>query len=319
MIGETQVTVAAHRSLNHSRGVISEREFQTDLEEDILNCLKEQNVIAVRRITIKKNNQIQPTKHLILTFNTPVLPKSVKIAYINCSVKPYIPNPIRCFKCQKFGHTITACRGDKEICARCSLPDHNSNNCTSTTPKCFNCSGDHPAYFRSCPRYKEEKEIQTVKITKNIPFPEARKIVTDRTPKPGLSYSAALNSTTERNSQPIPKPTVNNPVTPSNTNPDTVTIKRSDWLALLEIKRLYEENSSQPPKNVKRKKILNKVKARQHLEKENKKHQIEEKEEQLTIHPSDDSISSMDEDKVNSDSTHMTSEHFKSKFFKKPK
>ncbi|GBL78439.1 hypothetical protein AVEN_42936-1 [Araneus ventricosus] len=190
-IGEFQVNVAVHRSLNHSRGVISEREFQRDLE-DILDCLKDQKVIAVRRITIKRNNQILPTKHLILTFNTPTLPKSVKITYINCPVKPYIPDPLRCFKCQKFGHTITACRGDKEICARCSLPDHNSKNCSSTTAKCYNCEGDHPAYFRSCPRYKEEKEIQTVKITKNVSFPEGRKIVNDRTPKPGLSYSSAL-------------------------------------------------------------------------------------------------------------------------------
>ncbi|GBN64206.1 hypothetical protein AVEN_214804-1 [Araneus ventricosus] len=174
-------------------GVISESEFQRDLEDDILECLKDQKVIAVRRITIKRNNQNFPTKHVILTFNTPILPKSVKIAYMNCPVRHFIPNPLRCFKCQRFGHTITACRS-KQICARCSLPDHGSNNCSSTTPKCYNCNGDHPAFFRSCPRYKQEKEILTVKITKNISFPEARKIVNDRTPKPGISYSSALNS-----------------------------------------------------------------------------------------------------------------------------
>ncbi|GBN55850.1 hypothetical protein AVEN_89754-1, partial [Araneus ventricosus] len=180
-IGNIEVTVTPHRTLNYSKGVISESEFQRDLEEDLLDCLKDQKVISVRRITIKKNGQNFPTKHLILTFNTPVLPKSVKIAYINCNVKHYIPNPLRCFKCQRFGHTLTACRS-KQNCARCSLPDHDSNNCSSTTPKCYNCTGEHPAYFKSCPRYKHEKEIQTVKITKNISFPEARKIVNDRNP-----------------------------------------------------------------------------------------------------------------------------------------
>ncbi|GBN38253.1 hypothetical protein AVEN_266939-1, partial [Araneus ventricosus] len=79
-IGNIAVKVTPHRTLNHSRGVISESEFQRDLEEDLLDCLKDQKVIAVRRITIKRNNQNFPTKHLILTFNTPVLPKSVKIA-----------------------------------------------------------------------------------------------------------------------------------------------------------------------------------------------------------------------------------------------
>ncbi|GBM16122.1 hypothetical protein AVEN_152708-1 [Araneus ventricosus] len=115
---EFQVNVAVHRSLNHSRGVISEQEFQRDLEDDILDCLKDQKVIAVRRITIKRNNQILPTKHLILTFNTPNLPKSVKITYINCPVKPYIPDPLRCFKCQTpQGHTFFRCDGihDPEV------------------------------------------------------------------------------------------------------------------------------------------------------------------------------------------------------------
>ncbi|GBM19033.1 hypothetical protein AVEN_145597-1 [Araneus ventricosus] len=193
-IGNIKVKASPHHTLNYSKGVISESEFQRDLEEDLLECLKDQNAIAVKRITIKRNGQTFPTKHLILTFNNPTLPKSVKIAYINCPVKPYIPDPIRCFKCQKFGHTITACRGNKENCARCSLPDHNSQTCKSTTPKCFNCSGEHPSFSRSCPRYKLEKEIQTIKITKKISFQEARKIVLDRTPQPGLSYSSVLNS-----------------------------------------------------------------------------------------------------------------------------
>ncbi|GBN94607.1 hypothetical protein AVEN_28269-1 [Araneus ventricosus] len=92
-IGNIQVKASPHHTLNHSKGVISESEFQRDLEEDLLDCLNNQNVIAVKRITIKRNGQIFPTKHLILTFNNPTLPKSVKIAYINCPVKPYIPDP----------------------------------------------------------------------------------------------------------------------------------------------------------------------------------------------------------------------------------
>ncbi|GBN80164.1 hypothetical protein AVEN_180796-1 [Araneus ventricosus] len=184
-IGEIQVKVAPHHSVNHSKGVISEIEFQRDLEDDILECLKDQKVIAVRRITIKTNNQNFPTKHVILTFNTPILPKSVKISYMNCPVRHFIPNPLRCFKCQRFGHTITACRS-KQICARCSLPDHDSNNCSSTSPKCYNCNGDHPAFFRSCPCYKQEKEILTVKITKTFPFQKPEKSST--TEHPSLAF-----------------------------------------------------------------------------------------------------------------------------------
>ncbi|GBL98412.1 hypothetical protein AVEN_187744-1 [Araneus ventricosus] len=285
-IGEFEVTVAVHRSLNHSRGVISEREFQRDLEEDILDCLKDQKL-----------------NHTFLILSVASNAKN--------------------------SDTITACRGDKEICARCSLPDHNSKNCSSTTAKCYNCEGDHPAYFRSCPHYKEEKEIQTVKVTRNVSFPEARKIVNDRTPKPGISYSSALNSTitpsepnTPQNSQRAAKVINSTPAAPATVEPtadkDTITVKKSDWLALLAIKRSWEETSSPAIKKPKRKRDLQKGKTPKPPPKENKI-QTEEKDDQLKIHPSEESISEMDDDIADSDPSHVSPEHFKSKFFKKPK
>ena len=43
--------------------------------------------------------------------------------------------------------------------------------------KCANCHEEHPAFSRICGIYKKEKEIMFIKHTKNIPLPEARKIV----------------------------------------------------------------------------------------------------------------------------------------------
>ena len=43
--------------------------------------------------------------------------------------------------------------------------------------KCANCHEEHPVFSRSCAIYKKEKAIMFIKHTKNIPFPEARKIV----------------------------------------------------------------------------------------------------------------------------------------------
>ena len=40
-----------------------------------------------------------------------------------------------------------------------------------------NCHEEHPAFSRSCAIYKKEKEMMFIKHTKNIPFPEVRKIV----------------------------------------------------------------------------------------------------------------------------------------------
>ena len=56
--------------------------------------------------------------------------------------------------------------------------------------KCFNCNEDHPANSKQCQAWHTEKEILKVKYTRNISFPEARKIVESYTAAPGKSYAS---------------------------------------------------------------------------------------------------------------------------------
>nr|XP_042911346.1 uncharacterized protein LOC122272151 [Parasteatoda tepidariorum] len=158
----------------------------------ILNNLQSQNVTSVRRIKIRRDGKLIPTKHLILTFASAKLPTAIKMAWINCPVRPYVPNPLRCYQCQRFGHSKTSFRG-RPVCARCSSTDHEDTSC-ELPPLCINCKGDHAAYARSCPKWSQEKEIQSVKVLQNLTFNEARRIVTARTPRPGVSYSAAAKT-----------------------------------------------------------------------------------------------------------------------------
>ncbi|GFU66286.1 uncharacterized protein TNCV_464661 [Trichonephila clavipes] len=55
--------------------------------------------------------------------NSPTLPQTIKAGYLNCKIRPYIPNHLRCFKCQKFGHSQTAC-GGQLTCSRCASVGH---------------------------------------------------------------------------------------------------------------------------------------------------------------------------------------------------
>ncbi|GFR17836.1 uncharacterized protein TNCT_416581 [Trichonephila clavata] len=103
--------------------------------------IEDLEVCDVKRITIRWDGQVLDTKHLLLTFATPDLPQSVKDAYLNCPVRPYIPNPLRCFQCQRFGHSELTCRG-QATCARCAEVGHDSADCKARE-KCVNCKGDH--------------------------------------------------------------------------------------------------------------------------------------------------------------------------------
>ncbi|XP_055924699.1 uncharacterized protein LOC129956782 [Argiope bruennichi] len=184
------ITVCSHQSLNTSKGVITCGELLNVPVEIIKKEMKPQGVIDVRRINIRRDEQLIETKHHILTFQTPKLPEYAYAGYIRLPVRPYIPNPLRCFQCQRFGHSKANCRGSL-TCARCAGKGHESQQC-SEQEKCVNCDGSHPSYSRSCPRWELEKKITTVKIKEGIPYPEARRKVQIQTPKPGISYSSVV-------------------------------------------------------------------------------------------------------------------------------
>ena len=181
-----------HNSLNSLRGVIRCPDLRNSSEEEILEGTRSQGVTAVKRFKIKRNGQLKSTNTLVFTFNTPTLPKTVKVAYFRVSVEIYIPNPLRCHSCQRYGHHENRCTKDP-ICANCGEPaNHTEQNC-GNAPNCA-----HSANSKECQVWHKEKEILTVKFTRNISFPEARKIVESPTPIPGVSYVSTAQSSVKK-------------------------------------------------------------------------------------------------------------------------
>ena len=86
----------------------------------------------------------------------------------------YIPNPLRCFECQRFGHHEDRCTA-APVCAKCGKEGFcgvRSENCKGPI-NCVNCGKDHPAYSNKCEVWLKEKEIMKLKLKNNIPYPEA--------------------------------------------------------------------------------------------------------------------------------------------------
>ena len=181
-----KIKAYSHRSLNTSKGVVRSPELATCIIEEIKQNLKKQLVTDVKRISIKKNDQVVSTSTYILMFNSPKPPPKLKIGYMIAKVDIYIPNPLRCYNCQKFGHHKSQCTRRK-MCKNCGMDRSDHQEAICQWLKCVNCQGEHSADSRFCEAWKKEKDIIKIKYTQNISFPKAPKIA--MTTYPAWSYS----------------------------------------------------------------------------------------------------------------------------------
>lgn len=185
-LGEWQVEVTKHATLNTSKGVV----FSTDMcwqdEADIVAALQERcNVkevyIPKRRKTngTKDNGGIQddqliPTGIIIITFDQVEPPTVIPYGFEKIHVRPYIPNPMKCVLCQELGHTKNRCTKGYILCRDCGHENGTGHICKEK--KCVNCKTvDHAANDKNCPSYLRAKEIEKIMVTSKKTRFEARK------------------------------------------------------------------------------------------------------------------------------------------------
>ena len=131
------LNIAIHNTLNSSKGVIRCRDLLDCEETEIVNELYHQGVTEAKSIILTKNGNKVKTSTIILTFRTNILPASVMCGYLRVPVDVYIPNPLRCFKCQKYGHHRNNCKREP-VFAKCGSKEHSDQDCDQT-PLCINC------------------------------------------------------------------------------------------------------------------------------------------------------------------------------------
>jgi len=114
---------------------------------------------------------------VVLTYrqgNTP--PADIMLGWQRQRLMAFVPEPKRCFRCQKFGgHMKNQCRSPHEICPVCA-GEHNYEDCPSKdSRKCANCSGAHSVSYKKCPAYIEVKKIFTMRAETGESFQDCKK------------------------------------------------------------------------------------------------------------------------------------------------
>ena len=173
--------VRARNPLNElNRGIIF------IVEEDVpVEQITHELGIPATRIIRKVRGESIVTKQVILYFNG-AIPEIIYFGWRRYRVSLYIPDPIRCFHCQKFGHKAHQCRSavkcpicsGRHLFADCDAQRNDENKRKAVCP---NCKGDHPASYRGCKMYQEAKSIKQIQVSKSLSYADAVKTFREQT------------------------------------------------------------------------------------------------------------------------------------------
>lgn len=157
------------------KGVISGIPLGEKLE-DLKKVMKGGTIVSVKRLQANRNGERVDSTSVLLEFQESVLPERVMVGYMSFSVREYVPGPVRCYKCQRYGHIAKVCRG-KQRCGKCG-GDHEYGQCgDSVVRKCCNCGGDHTAAYGGCPVRKKAVAVQQVRSSRNLSYADAVNVV----------------------------------------------------------------------------------------------------------------------------------------------
>lgn len=191
LVDNTTVTVELHKELNTCRCVVFCKEAIEMTEAEILEELKPQGVVEVKRITKKVDGKVNPTPLTILTLEGTVVPEHLYLGETRVRTRAYFPSPLQCFNCFRFGHIGKTCKSNRR-CSKCSQELTNDEHACVSPRICINCKDDHTALDKKCPVYKKEAEIIKIKVSKGISFHEAkRQYSLTKSKKP--SYAEVVN------------------------------------------------------------------------------------------------------------------------------
>ena len=132
-INGIKIKVTSHEMLNYVQGTVVLPQIEDEIELPEKNTLLESLKFRYNNIHDIEIYQIPNRKDKSkvisiakIKFTGHDLPAKIKILGQNREVRPYVPKPLQCQQCCKFGHTQKNCQ-NKGICVVCGSEDHPTN------------------------------------------------------------------------------------------------------------------------------------------------------------------------------------------------
>ncbi len=112
---------------------------------------------AERQTKFDRQRRLPHDTPSVKIWATGEIPPTVELGALGTrKMRIYVPDPLRCYQCQQYGHQQTACRNTTK-CSFCSQ-NHPTKDCPDkeTERKCVNCKGKHSANSNACPIWKQK-------------------------------------------------------------------------------------------------------------------------------------------------------------------
>ncbi|KAL4156104.1 hypothetical protein QTP88_000139 [Uroleucon formosanum] len=203
------------------------------ITRSITNCLqyKTKNPIPLFFVDLEPS----PSNHNIYRVDS--------ICYTKIKIEAPHPkkNPVQCLKCQNYGHTRTYCHHTPR-CVKCG-DIHLSSECqkdSNTPATCALCSGDHPASYKGCPKFKLlQKGRSTIKTNRPTETQDSSTSIKTNTiqennfpplcqPQWSTSQSTTIQNLPNTHSHPKKNQNLTEPCV--NPNTDSVTTQLTNFL-----------------------------------------------------------------------------------------
>jgi len=101
-----------------------------------------------------------------------VLPPYLEVNGRKFKIFPFVPKPLRCFRCNIFGHSSNFCRRNV-VCSSCA-GGHFVTDCPDKSKlKCINCGQGHSAAYTKCPVYIKTQAALKIRSEQHVTLAEA--------------------------------------------------------------------------------------------------------------------------------------------------